>query len=100
MRITIKLQSVSDIITNSSSECYTIKSRIEETQLREILDKQLAEWGYEREENGGFSGVYDYWIHREGKYILVNWSVMCNVSENLVDFFRSIFGKDSVWVEY
>jgi hypothetical protein len=100
----IKIQSVSDIITNSSSEIYQIKSDITETMFREIWDSVLRDWGYPEEEINGDETIYGIIIRKDSDYIILDYSVMCNLNHDAFDKLRDIFGtenvKDITWEDW
>lgn len=91
----IRIQSVSDIITNSSSEIYQIKSNIPVYYFREIWDSILRNWGYSEEDienDSTISGI----IREEGEYIILDYSIMCNLNESVEGKLAELFGSENV----
>lgn len=86
MKYIINIQSMIDLITNSSSEVYTIHTTASADVVRDLLDKQLKLWGYPENSDDTIRGdVYE----ENGNIIVYYW--MCNVEENLLEFFKNIF---------
>ena len=91
----IKLQSVSDIITNSSSEIYQIKSDIPVYFFRDIWNNILKHWGYSEEEINDdctISGI----ITENNGYITLSYDIMCNINENIEEKLVELFGRENV----
>lgn len=94
-KIKIKVQSVSDVITNSSSEIYQIKSDIDVFMFRDLWDDVLTEWGYTKEEiqaDDTVGGV----IYKEDGYLILSYSSVCNLDQCVFDKLRDIFGNENV----
>ena len=100
----IRIQSVSDIITNSSSEIYQIKSDITETMFREIWDSVLRDWGYSEEDIKNDDTIYGIIRRKDNDYIILDYSIMCNLDHDALDKLRDIFGtenvKDITWEDW
>ena len=94
-KFAIKIQSLSDIITNSSSEVYRVKTDIETWMFDDIWNKVLKDWGYSDEEIRDDSTISGY-IHREGDYIILDYSIMCNLDFSAEEKLNEIFGKENV----
>jgi hypothetical protein len=100
----IRIQSVSDIITNSSSEIYQIKSDITETMFREIWNSVLRDWGYSEEDIENDDTIYGIIRRKDNDYIILDYSIMCNLDFDALDKLRDIFGtenvKDITWEDW
>ena len=100
----IRIQSVSDIITNSSSEIYQIKSDITETMFREIWNSVLRDWGYSEEDIENDDTIYGIIRRKDDEYIILDYSIMCNLDFDAFDKLRDIFGtenvKDITWEDW
>ena len=94
-KFAIKIQSLSDLITNSSSEVYRIKSNVETWMFREMWDGILKNWGYSEEEIRDDSTISGD-IRREGDYIILDYSIMCNLDYSAEEKLNEIFGKENV----
>lgn len=95
----IKIQSVSDIITNSSSEVYLIKTEISKEQLREMWDRQLEEWKV-REEKWYHPSLEETYrgevrVEEDGRLCLA-YDVLCNVDQNIEAKLKEWFGEENV----
>lgn len=99
MKFKIKLQSVSDVITNSSSEIYTIKTNVGAQFLRNWWNSKLLTLGYTQEqidEDDSIGGC----IYEDGDgYLVLSYSVMCNVDESISAILRAEFGAYNVSVD-
>lgn len=95
MRFEILVQTFSDVITNSSSEIYTIKSDIGVDYLREWWDNKLLSLGYSEEEIKNDSTIGGD-IYSDENCIVLSYAVMCNVSENILEILASKFGKSNI----
>ena len=94
--ISLKVQSTSDIITNSSSEVYSIKTDTDVIIVRSLWDQiLLSEYGFEKDrlEDSTISGK----IYRDEETgnIILDYSIMCNV-DNVETKLKEIFGEDNV----
>lgn len=100
----IRIQSVSDIITNSSSEIYQIKSDITETMFREIWNSVLRDWGYSEKDIENDDTIYGIIRRKDNDYIILDYSIMCNLDFDALDKLRDIFGtenvKDITWEDW
>lgn len=100
----IRIQSVSDIITNSSSEIYQIKSDITETMFREIWNSVLRDWGYSEEDIENDDTIYGIIRRKDNDYIILDYSIMCNLDFDALGKLRDIFGtenvKDITWEDW
>ena len=91
----IKVQSVSDIITNSSSEVYQIKTNVPWLMFREMWDSILRSWGESEEDiknDETISGI----IREENGYIILDYSVVCNVDHSIFGKLVELFGEENV----
>ncbi len=91
----IRIQSVSDIITNSSSEIYQIKSNIPVYYFREIWNSILRNWGYSEEDIENDCTISGD-IREKGEYIILDYSIMCNLDESVERKLVELFGEENV----
>lgn len=99
MRYIVTLQSVSDVITNSSSEIYSIQTSVGETFLREWWDRKLLSLGYSQEEINTDDSIRGY-IYEEDGCLILSYPVMCNIEEDIRSILQAEFGKHNVEAEY
>lgn len=95
MKFKILVQTFSDVITNSSSEIYTIKSDIDVDYLREWWNNKLLSLGYSEEEIKNDDTIGGD-IYSGENCIVLSYAVMCNVSENILKILTSKFGAANV----
>ena len=91
----VKIQSASDIITNSSSEVYQIKTDIPWLTFREMWDSILRSWGESEEDVRGdetISGI----IREEDGYLILAYDIVCNVDEDIFGKLKELFGEENV----
>ncbi len=100
MRYYISIQSVSDLITNSSSEIYTINTDISIDLFKDWYYNCLLCWGYS--ENTIFSDrtISGYIYQVDPETIVLSYGVMCNVDEDIYGLLRNMFGKENVQADY
>lgn len=98
LKFRLNIQSISDIITNSSSEVFTIYTTMSDSDFREWWSEVLEQLGYTRDEIEGnvtIGGI----VYQEGSNeIELSYSGMCNVSDDIGSILRSEFGKNNVIV--
>lgn len=94
MNYKIEIQSISDIITNSSSELYTIKSDVPDKQFREMWNEKLRELGFS-EDDIFYDETIGGEIYMENGKLYLDYPVMCNV-ENIENYLYEWFGRDNV----
>lgn len=58
-RFKVNIQSVSDIITNSSSEIFSIRTDVSPETFREVWNKILKKWGYNIEDDTILGDIYE-----------------------------------------
>lgn len=94
----MKLTSISDVITNSSSEVYIITTSLSPEEFRAKWNDQLEEWGVFEEQyytpgDPTFLGE----IYRKNEHNLVlDYSVLCNLDQDVYKKLVEWFGKDNV----
>jgi hypothetical protein len=91
----IKVQSVSDIITNSSSEVYQIKTNVPWLMFREMWDSILRSWGESEESiknDETISGI----IREEDGYLILAYDIVCNVDHSIFGKLVELFGEENV----
>lgn len=94
-RIIIKLQSTSDIITNSSSEIFQIKADIPEHTFYGIWTRLLNKF----EKGWDQSGLADTYLgifEVEGDYIMLRFPSMCNIGYDMREALEELFGEENV----
>ena len=101
-KIKIKIQSTSDVITNSSSEVYLVKTNISAQQFREMWDKQLKEWKITEEEfyTPELDFTYRGEIYEAGDgWLYLSYDILCNIDQNIEGKLIEWFGRENVKVE-
>jgi len=105
-KINIKVQSAGDIITNSSSECYTIKSDLDLAAFDDMWFNFLLEHHYINEE-GTFIGEYPELaetylgnIYKDEDGLHLDFPVLCNINEDLSEWLSNIFGAENVTFDW
>ena len=101
--ISISVQSAGDIITNSSSECYTIKSNLPLLLLEDLWNKFLLEHGYIDSEYRfiePYKGELEYTVkgqtYKDEDGLHLDFPIVCNINEDLYEWLSSIFGKENI----
>ena len=97
-RFKVNIQSVSDIITNSSSEIFSIRTDVSPETFREVWNKILKKWGYNIEDDDD-TILVDIYEESPGELIL-SYPVMCNVGEDISSILKLIFGSQNITSEY
>lgn len=100
MKYYIRVQSISDIITNSSSEVFTIRTETPEYLIRDWLDDTLRVWGYSEEEIVNDSTIRGLVYSDTPGVVVISYGVICNVNESLYDLLIVTFGDKNVSVSY
>lgn len=100
MKYYISVQSISDIITNSSSEVFTIHTDTPEYLIRDWLDDTLRVWGYSEEEIVNDSTIRGLVYSDTPGVVVISYGVMCNVDESLYDLLVVTFGDKNVSISY
>nr|DAN43791.1 MAG TPA: hypothetical protein [Caudoviricetes sp.] len=96
MVITIRTQSVSDIITNSSSETFIIQTSLTEYAFTEIWENILTELGYDLKDDTYYGSIRQNY---KG-FIVVDFPIICNLDEDVVRELYKYFGENNVEIEY
>lgn len=99
MKYIINIQSVSDIITNSSSETFTINTDASVGLVREWFNNVLRNWGYSNQQIERDSSIGGCIYERNGK-IHIDYDIICNVDESIYDVLTKAFGENNVESEY
>lgn len=99
MKFYIKVQSVSDLITNSSSEVFTVYTSTPVEVIRGWFDNTLRSWGYSEEEMHDYTIRGNIYEDRPG-IIVISYNIMCNVNENIGRLLAETFGERNVRVDY
>ena len=101
MQIRIKIQSITDVITNSSSEIFRIKSTMDTDTFKNIWHDILRIHNYDISEDSYSTSTYtgDY-ICQNGKWIEIHFSTMCNVDQDAREHLELLFGKDNIYYDY
>lgn len=99
----MKIKSITDIITNSSSECYQIKniSGISEDKFKEMWRKELINRGLLNKEgkcpnNSCLEDTLEGEIYSEENYLYLDYPYMCNVRFNIQKILEDWFGEGNV----
>lgn len=99
MKYVIDIQSVSDLITNSSSESFTIYTTAPVDVVREWFYSALRKWGYTDEEIDEDSSIGGH-VHGYNGKVIIDYNIMCNVNESIYDLLAETFGAHNVKSEY
>lgn len=100
MKYHINIQSVSDIITNSSSEVFTIHTGTPAEVIEDWFRAHLKRWGYSEDEISSDSTIRGTIYQESPGVVVISYGVMCNVSESIYDLLASTFGDENVEVDY
>ena len=96
----MKIKSITDVITNSSSEVYIVKTTLDEIECRELFDKVSREMEPD-----------SYELCKGMEYTLIpsiekissdtvefNWDILCNLN-NARGILAKIFGENNIVYE-
>lgn len=100
MKYCIKVQSVSDIITNSSSEVFTVQTQVDVDIIRDWFYNTLRIWGYSDEDICQDSTIGGYIYESSPGVVVISYGVMCNVDESIYNLLIATFGRENVEAEY
>lgn len=100
MKYCIKVQSVSDIITNSSSEVFTVQTQVDVDIIRDWFYNTLRIWGYSDEAISQDDSIGGWIYEREPGVVVISYGIMCNIEESIEDLLIATFGKENVEAEY
>lgn len=102
----MKIKSLIDVITNSSSECYQIKntSGMTTEEFREKWFEELIRQGlFEKDGNcldefckNSLQDTLLGYIYSEGEYLYLDYPVMCNIDFDILKVLKEWFGNDNV----
>lgn len=95
MKITIKIQSFSDIITNSSSELFTIKTNMSARAFRDIWNRYLDKRGYNHY-FGGYETYHGHIDEEEPGVLTLEYPDMCNLEREDYEWLEKLFGEENV----
>lgn len=104
-RIKINIQSAGDLITNSSSECFTIKSNLPLLLFEDLWNKFLLDHNYIDSEHRfikPYNGELEYTIkgetYKDEEGLHLDFPILCNINEDLYDWLSDIFGEENITV--
>lgn len=97
MKFSLDIQSISDVITNSSSELFLINSGMPDKEFRKILTEKFIANGYTKEELEDESMIGEIWME-PGNRLHLDFPIMCN-SDIVYGILCEIFGKENVHAE-
>lgn len=100
MKFYIKIQSVNDLITNSSSEVFTVHTDTPVEVIRGWFNNTLRLWGYSDEDIHRDSTIRGNIYEERPGIIVISYGVMCNVNESIYGLLAETFGERNVRVEY
>lgn len=100
MKYCINVQSVSDLITNSSSEVFTIRTDTPEYLIRDWLDDTLRVWGYSEEEIMNDNTIRGLVYSYTPGVVVISYDTMCNVDKSLYGLLVTTFGDKNVSIFY
>ena len=98
----MKIRSVSDVITNSSSESYIIKNSGNKFDVEEAFDKFMK-----KNHNDEWDETTEWSSYKPDQYvdgpgdgdITIDWLVVCNL-DDAYKYLRECFGEENVEPEY
>lgn len=101
----MRIKSITDIITNSSSECYQIKnSGISEGKFQEMWNEELVKRGV-FDESGNYLDEFCKdnlehtlrgLIYSEDGYLYLDFPSMCNIDFSIREVLEGWFGVENV----
>ena len=94
----MNIKSKIDIITNSSSECFSVKNQGSTFEVASRWYKFLEDNykdDYGTPDNPRYSCVYDAYFYEEDGRIFVDYSALCNI-DDAYEKMVECFGKDNV----
>lgn len=94
----IKIRSITDVITNSSSEAYIVRNSGNSHEVREKFYDYLESLGkYGTERNPSYHcGYFDAEFEDlKGGGVLVDYAVLCNL-DDCEGYLETLFGKENV----
>ena len=99
--MSMKIRSVSDVITNSSSESYIIKNSGNKFDVEEAFDKFMKKnHNNEWDEAEWTSCKPDQYADGPGDGdVTIDWLVLCNL-DDAYKYLRECFGEKNVEPEY
>ena len=100
MKYRINIQSVSDLITNSSSEAFTIYTSTPAEVIEDWFHACLKRWGYSEDEISYDSTIRGNIYQERPGVVVISYGVMCNVNESIYDLLAATFGDKNVEVDY
>lgn len=93
----ILVKSITDVITNSSSEAYTVKNSGNAGEVQDKFYEYLESLGiYGTEENHEHCGLFDAdFTNNPDGSVYVDYAVLCNL-DNCQGYLETVFGKENV----
>ena len=95
----MKIKSLVDIITNSSSECYQIKNTqgITAEEFKEKWFNELVRQGvYDKESSFATDTTLLGDIYSEDDYLYLDYPVLCNIDFDILKVLKEWFGENNV----
>lgn len=95
----MKIKSLVDIITNSSSECYQIKNTqgITAEEFKEKWFNELVRQGvYDKESSFATDTFLLGDIYSEDDYLYLDYPVLCNIDFDILKVLKEWFGENNV----
>lgn len=96
MKYYIKIQSVNDLITNSSSEVFTVHTGTPAEVIADWFHNYLRRWGYSEDEIFGDDTIGGHIYQKEPGVVVISYSVICNVNEDIHSLLADTFGYENV----
>jgi len=94
LKIQIKVQSYSDIITNSSSELFTIKTDLSWFEFETMWEEALRIRGYDTDDETHHGTIY--YDEDRNNIITINFPVMCNLNNDMYEWLNYTFGRINI----
>jgi hypothetical protein len=94
----MRVKSKTNIITNSSSECFSVRNHGGTVEVASKWFKYLEDNYkelYGTSENPLWSGVYDASIYMEGDKVFIDYPILCNI-DDILGKLCDCFNEDNV----
>ena len=94
----MKIKSLVDIITNSSSECYQIKNTqgITAEEFKEKWFNELVRQGVYDKDSSLATDTLLGDIYSEDDYLYLDYPVLCNIDFDILKVLKEWFGESNV----
>lgn len=90
-KIFISIQSLSDVITNSSSEVFIIDTVMSEKYFKKIWFDMLEAHGYDLDDRSCTGSIDKY-----NDTVTIDFGCMCNLGWDIRQDLQAVFGEENV----